>query len=148
MAYLKGLIWVQLNQVHNAKAEYQRSLHLDPKGVDALFDLGELHLRDREYDEAKACFQKTSQLVTTGPSAWQSSLRLAEIAGYQSQPDALEKHLRDAIQRGFPLAQLTKHPSWAALYRVPLLQDKIYKLFLVYGDVRYLRDFETQKNPG
>ena len=91
---------------------------------------------------------KTSQLVTTGPSAWQSSLRLAEIAGYQSQPDALEKHLRDAIQRGFPPAQLTKHPSWAALYRVPLLQDKIYKLLLVYGDVRYLRDFETQKNPG
>lgn len=142
MAYLKGLIWTHLHDLSRAKKEYLRSLKLDPDGVDTLFDLGELYMMEKRYEDAKVSYQRVSDLVPTGPDTWHAPFRLAEIAGHQSNPDALELHLREAIRRGFPLAQLPHSPSWMEFYQEPSLRDKIYKLYSVYGDVRMLTPLE------
>ena len=142
LAYLKGLIWMQLNDVARAKKEYLRSLKLDPDGIDTLFDLGELYMIEQKYDDAKACYQPVRHQKTTGSDAWRASLRLAEIAGHQANPIELELYLREAIQRGFPLAQIARYPAWSHFYRDAELRDKIYKLYLVYGDARLLRELK------
>jgi len=135
IAYLEGLAWRLLDEPDKAQAAWRRSIELDPQGAtDAWHDLGELLITRQEWAEADACFAQVTEHLDTGPHAWRGPLRQAEVAAWQGDAQAMEKHLHQALRRGFRMDTIRGEPQWQTFYADPRLHDTVEKMVLVYGD--------------
>ena len=135
LAYLEGLSWRMLDEPTKAEAAYRRSIELDPEGAtDAWHDLGELLMTQEEWAEADAAFAHVTAQITDGPHAWQGPLRQAEVAAWQGDAAGLEKHLHEALRRGFKMDTIRGQPQWSSFYGDPRLHDTVEKMVRVYGD--------------
>ena len=135
LAYLEGLAWRLLDEPDRAEAAWRHSVELDPEGaLDAWHDLGELLIARGAWDEADAAFQHVTDHLDAGPHAWRGPLRQAEVAGWRGDAEGLEKHLHEALRRGFRLDGIRGEPQWATFLGDPRLRDTVVRIIKIYGD--------------
>lgn len=138
LEYLIGLSYRLLDQPDEAEEHLLRSIRLDPGYPSPYNDLGELYLVQGRFDEARGAFLKVQELVPSGPGSSLAPRRLAEIAAHQQDPEAFERHVRDALERGFSFRDIAGLPNWQKYYADPVMHDSIVKMITVYGDRKVL----------
>lgn len=132
IAYLQGLAHRYAGEESRARKAWTRALELEPDYRAAWYDLGELHLVAGRFDEAKTAFGKVADLADDSPAPWIGHQRLAEVAGLQHDPVAFERHVKEALERGFSFVQVVEWPNWRAFGADPALRDAFDKLLTVY----------------
>jgi tetratricopeptide (TPR) repeat protein len=148
LAYLQGLIWREMNETTKAEAALRRSLQLDPDGVDAWYDLGEVLTTKDALMEAASCFQQVSRLLPTGPDSWRGPLKEAEVAAMRGDGIQFEQGIREALRRGFSLQMIRGHENWKHYYRDPALHNHVDKLIRIFGDDALLQSLQEKNKPG
>jgi tetratricopeptide (TPR) repeat protein len=142
LEYLIGLSWNVRREPTKAAAHYELALKLDPDLGEAWYDLGELQLAAGAFDEARASFERVTALVTTGSHAYLGPQRLAEVAAHQQDPHAFEKHLHEALKRGFSFRSIAGLENWRRFYADPTMQDSVTKMITVYGEETTLESLQ------
>lgn len=140
--YLIGLAHRLRQEPKLAVNAYQQALSIDPSRQDAWSDLGELRLAEADYEGAREAFEHVSELVDSGPHSWIGPYRLAEVAGFEQQPEAFERHIKQALRRGFSFQQVADLPAWRQFYADPVMRDTVAKLVTVYGTPDLLKILE------
>ena len=113
----------------------------------AWHDLGEILLQDSRFDEAAEAFAHVTELVDTGPKSWLGPWREAEVAAHQGRPEAFEKHMKLALQRGFSFRTIRGLPNWRQFYADPVMGPSVTKLVTVYGTPDILKSLEPEEAP-
>lgn len=135
LAYLEGLAWRLLHDPAKAEAAFRHSIELDPDGaVDAWHDLGELLMTREAWPEADRCFAEVTEHLDTGPHAWRGPLRQSEVAAWQGDAEGMERHLQEALRRGFRMDYIRGEPQWRQFYADPRTRGVVEKMVTVYGD--------------
>lgn len=134
LAYLIGLAHKYAGRDDAAARAYREALKLEPDRAEAWYDLGEILLARQELEEAERAFTHVSELIDHGDKAWLGPWRLAEVAAHRGDPDTFERHIREALRRGFSFRTIMGLPNWRAFYANPALRDSIDKLVTVYGE--------------
>jgi len=129
--YEMGLAANRLGDLGRARDEYDAALRLDPEHAAARYDRAELRLGRGDLDGAREDLLVAGRLR---PDHWVVPFRLAQIAGRQQDPRALEAQLEEAVRRGFDLRTLFADPEWRAWMDDPTLGPPIRKLVVVYSD--------------
>lgn len=131
--YLVGLAHKYKGDDKQAKRSYHTALERDPELTEAWYDLGEIQLSEKDLDGAEASFSKVATLIPDGDKGWLGPWRLAEVAAHRQDPLTFERHMREALRRGFSFQMIEGLPNWKTFYADPLLRDSIEKLVTVYG---------------
>lgn len=132
VAYEVGLAWRLAGEDKKALAALDEALRLDEGHVAARYDRGELRLAGDDLDGAQADFEVC---VQKAPAAWPGHFRLADVAGRRHDAAAFERHLSDALQRGFTVRAVLGDPTWAGFARDPALGPPLNRLVVIYeGD--------------
>lgn len=139
LEYLVGLSYIFLDEPRQAEIHLQRSIALDATYPAPWSDLGEIYLSQGRYDEARACFEQVAALHSTGPGSATGPRRLAEVAAHQHRPEAFERHLREALRRGFSFRDVAGLPNWQKFYADPVMHDSVVKMITVYGTREVLK---------
>ncbi len=142
LAYLGALTRRYQGRNSEAMARYRTTLKLDPNSEAAWYDLGELLLLESRLDEAERAFEEVSRLRPGGSNAWLGPWRLAEVAAYRHDPIGLDRHMREALRRGFSFDVVKDLPNWARFYADPPLRDTLRKLLTVYATPELLTEFD------
>jgi tetratricopeptide (TPR) repeat protein len=123
--YEKARLFQKTGRLKEAKQLYEETLSLDPDYVDALNNLGVIHVHDKDYSAARALFAKAIQLKSDYVDSYYNLACLHALNGEVSQSLI---HLKKAIS----LNQSVK--DWARrdtdlqnLRRVPEFQKMIGK---------------------
>lgn len=133
ITYLLGYGNRVLGRAGRAERHYARAVALDPEYETAWYDLGELQLAHGQLAEAERAFTEVARLRAEGPNAWVGPWRLAEVAAHRHDPAAFERHMKEALRRGFSFRQIAGLPNWQAFYADPAMTSSIEKLLTVYG---------------
>jgi tetratricopeptide (TPR) repeat protein len=133
LTYLVGLSYRYDGDADQASIWYERAIELDPTYEAAWYDLGELHLIAGRFAAAAQAFEKVSELVPEGDTAWVGPWRRAEVAAHQKQPEVFETWMKTALERGFSFRAIEGSPPWRGFYADPMMRDSIEKLITVYG---------------
>ena len=147
LEYLIGLSWRLRDEPRKAEKHYREALSLDPDLPEAWSDLGEILLVQGRLDEADDAFQKVEQGVPNGPYAWLGPQRLAEIGALRHDPEAFERHIHDALRKGFSFQTVVGLPNWRAFYADPAMHDSVEKMITVYGDPDILDSLKAPPPP-
>lgn len=134
LEYLIALSWRLRGDLDKAEQHYRNALDLDPGLDEAWSDLGELLLISGRLDDAEQAYKHLSRLVVDGPYGWLAPMRLGEVAAHRRDPEAFERHMHEALRRGFQFRTIEGLPNWQAFYRDPVMHDSVEKLVTVYGD--------------
>lgn len=143
LEYLIGLAWRYKGDDRRATRAYREAIALDPTLDTAWYDLGEVLLVQGELDAAEEAFLHVAELVTDGTNAWVGPWRLAEVAAHRRDATSFERHLREALRRGFTFRNIEGLPNWKRFYADPALRDAIAKLVTVYAEPSVLESLET-----
>jgi tetratricopeptide (TPR) repeat protein len=138
LEYLAALAARYDGDTARAVRRYRTAIELDPDDYAAWYDLGEIYLEQTRWDLAGQAFARVSELHDAGKRAWIGPWRQAEVAAHQHDPDAFERHVKIALERGFTFRQIAGLPNWQRFYADPAMHDVIDKLLTVYAtpDVR------------
>ncbi|MBN2798599.1 MAG: tetratricopeptide repeat protein [Deltaproteobacteria bacterium] len=136
--YLEGLTWRAQRQDDEAARSWLRTVELDPDRRDAWYDLGELAMGQGRFAEADRYFEQVERLVDEGPLASIAPRRRAECAALLGDDAGFERHLREALRRGFSFNEIAGNPTWQAIYRDPTLRGSVEKMITVYGNPQLL----------
>lgn len=138
VAYEVGLAWRFAGEDTKARAALDEALRLDEGHVAARYDRGELRLAAGELDGAEADFRVC---VEKAPAAWPGHFRLADVAGRRHDVTAFERHLSDALQRGFTVRAVLGDPTWLGFTRDAALGAPLHRLVLIYEGEEVWRVF-------
>jgi tetratricopeptide (TPR) repeat protein len=138
LEYLVGLAWRYLGDVKKAEKHYRRATELRPDDRGAWYDLGEMYLASARWTDAEEAFEHVSALMVDDPQAWIGPWRLAEVAAHQGDAAKFERHMKEALRRGFTFQTIAGLPNWKAFYADPRIRDSLEKLVTVYGDRKVL----------
>lgn len=133
LRYLVGLALRLSGDPGGAERAWKEALALDPSRRDAWNDLGELYLLDGRLDLAREAFAQVSRLLPEGPLAWVGPFREAEVAGLQGRADDFERHLREAIRRGFRFELVVDDPRWASLAQKPEIRPVLERMLVAWA---------------
>jgi tetratricopeptide (TPR) repeat protein len=133
LEYLAGLALRYADDPNGAARRLEAALALDPNRADAWYDLGEIRLSQGRTADARKAFTEVARLRASGPQAWIGPWRLAEVAAWDHDPVALEKHLEEALRLGFTFKVIAGAENWRGFYADPALHDTIDKLLAVYA---------------
>lgn len=133
LRYLVGLALRLQGDAVGAEAAWREALALDPNRRDAWNDLGELLLIAGRLDEAREAFAQVTRLLPEGPLSWIGPFREAEVAGLQSRPEDFERHLREALRRGFRFELVVGDPRWSSLAERPPIRAVLERLLVAYA---------------
>lgn len=133
LAYLVGLAHRYAGREGKARRSYEAALALDPNLATAWYDLGELHLVAARLDAAETAFTKVAELVKDGDRAWAGPWRLAEVAAAKGDAATFERHIKEALEKGWSFRDIMGLPNWRAFYADPRLRDTLDKLLTVYA---------------
>lgn len=133
LEYLIGLAWRARGDPGEAEQHLRAALVLDGNRADAWHDLGELLLSQSRYDDAGEAFAHVSRLVDSGSKAWVGPWRQAEVAAHLKDPDAFERHMKIALERGFSFRTIRGTPNWKGFAADPVMGPSVAKLITVYG---------------
>lgn len=140
LAYEKAFALRALGKLEEAEKEYRRAVSLQDSNAAAWYDLGELLLQRGALEQAEEAFTHAARLR---PDHWAGYFRLADTAARRGDGEAFEAHLREALRRGFRLADVAHDPSWRRYFRTEPLRGVLLRLITVYGDETLLREFES-----
>lgn len=129
--YEMGLAANRMGDLGRALDEYDAAIRLDPDHAAARYDRAELRIGRGDLDGAREDLLVAGRLR---PDHWVVPFRLAQIAGRQRDPRALEAQLEEAVRRGFDLRTLFADPEWRSWMDDPTLGPPIRKLVVVYSD--------------
>ncbi|MCB9674985.1 MAG: tetratricopeptide repeat protein [Alphaproteobacteria bacterium] len=147
LEYLLGLAYLSRGDRSEGETHLRIAVRLDPERSDAWHDLGEILLQDSRFDEAAEAFAHVTELVDTGPKSWLGPWREAEVAAHQGRPEAFEKHMKLALQRGFSFRTIRGLPNWRQFYADPVMGPSVTKLVTVYGTPDILKSLEPEEAP-
>ncbi len=85
---VRGLLLMGNGRSANAKAEFQRSLELEPNFYTAFYLLALLHAMEGDYEAAAAMFERFAQLTGSDPAAFHTYL--AALRDPDERPAAVE----------------------------------------------------------
>lgn len=143
ITYLLGLAELSRGERQAARAHYLRSVALDETRIDAWHDLGELALEDGDLELAQRAFQAVADHLDRGPRAWLGPWRLAEVAAHRHQPDAFERNMLLALERGFSFRYVQGLPNWKAFLADPQVGPSVRKLLTVYATPEVLQSLQA-----
>jgi tetratricopeptide (TPR) repeat protein len=144
LRYLTGLAHRHAGRAAQAEAALREAAALDHDRAEVWSDLGELLSARGAWQEADAAFAEVCRLRPSGAGAWIGWLQRAQVAASQHDAVALEAHLREALDRGLPLAVVGGQPAWRAFYRDPALRSTIDRMVGMHADPAVL---ESLKQP-
>ncbi len=90
----RGVELQKAGDMRGAEKAYRMALDADPGHVDALNNLGVLHLRKGELEEARRCFEKAARL---SPEYADAFYNLACLHAVRGEHDAALARLRQAV---------------------------------------------------
>lgn len=134
LEYLAGLALRYAGDAAGAERRYREALRLDPTLTEAWYDLGELLLASGRTSEARAAFQEVADRNTAPATAWLGPWRLAEVAATEHDAEGFERHLQEALRRGFTFRTIAGLPNWRAYYADPALHGTLQALLRTYAD--------------
>lgn len=138
--YEVGLAWRLAGDERRARTALDRALELDPAHLGALYDRGEVRLNAGDLAGAESDFR---EVVRLAPERWAGHFRLADLAARHGDPAAFERHLMDALRRGFELRAVVGDPRWSAYLADARLGPILRRLVVVYQGDEVLRSLET-----
>ncbi len=144
LVYEEGLILRLMGEPKGAKRLYEEALEGDPSLAFAWYDLGELHLLAGRTAEAREAFEQASALSEDHVNGWAAPFRLAELAGLESDAVAFDRHLKEAVRRGFRFATVVGDPTWTGFLADEALGEVLRRLMVVYGEEHTLQQWEPQ----
>jgi tetratricopeptide (TPR) repeat protein len=133
LTYWAALVRRYQGRPEKALARYRASLALDATDEAAWYDMGELLLAGGRLDEAERAFEKVAELRPEGDKSWTGPWRLAEVAAERHDAAAMDRHLREALRRGFTFQTVKGLPNWRRYAADPALADTLRKLLTVYA---------------
>ena len=133
LEYLIGLSWRYKGEDQRAKIKFISAVDISPDYSAPWSDLGEIYLRNGNFEEADHAFAQVTRLEKVGPKSWIGPWRQAEVAAHQHDPAAFDIHMHEALARGFSFRQIEGLPNWKAFYADPQMRDAVEKLITVYG---------------
>ena len=148
LTYLVALAERYQGEDRRAEASYRKALELDTEYDAAWHDLGELLLKRGDLDGAAEAFARVTALRTAGQNAWVGPWREAEVAAHRRDAPSFERHLKEALRRGFRFRTISGLPNWRAFYADPVLRTSITKLVTVYSDPSILETLEGSNDEG
>ncbi|MFQ6102961.1 MAG: sulfatase-like hydrolase/transferase [Candidatus Glassbacteria bacterium] len=95
---LIGMIYNKLQDIPNARAQFQKAVELNPNLTDAYCNLGNLHFQGENYSKAAYYYEKALELE---PSAGDYCLILAEIYSRMGDDQRAEALYRRANELGY-----------------------------------------------
>ena len=98
---IMGKTWVEMNQIDEAIAAYQKSLEVKPNFAEVYVSLGELYFKQQREEEAVTAYKKGIKLA---PDLKDGYRGLVEVLLAQGKVDEAEELSYNA---------LIQHPSWA-----------------------------------
>lgn len=144
LAYEEALVLRHLDRTREAEKLLTVVLQGDPTLAAAWYDLGEIHLSKNRLDKARDAFTQATVLTADHPQGWAGPYRLAEIAGFQEDPEAFEGHLQVALRRGFSFQRtVAGDPRWGAFLEIPALATILRQLMTVVGEEEVLESWST-----
>ena len=120
----------------------REALDRDPDLAFAWYDLGEVCLMSGRQGEARSAFEEASARSEQHPKGWAAPFRLAELAGLRSDVPAFDRHLKEALRRGFRFATVVEDPRWRGFLADEGLAEVLRRLMVVYGEEAILRRWE------
>ncbi|NEQ41063.1 MAG: tetratricopeptide repeat protein [Okeania sp. SIO3I5] len=98
---IMGKTWVEMNQIEEALAAYEKCLELKPNFAEVYVSLGELYVQQERHSEAITAYQKA---IKFAPDLKDGYRNLVEVLLAQGKVDEAEELSCNA---------LIQHPSWA-----------------------------------
>jgi len=144
LAYEEGLILRLMGEPKGAQRLYEEALAADPSLAFAWYDLGELHLLAGRTPEAREAFEQASALSEDHVNGWAPPFRLAELAGLEGDVVSFDRHLKEAVRRGFRFATVVGDPAWTRFLADEELGEVLRRLMVVYGEEHTLQQWELQ----
>jgi tetratricopeptide (TPR) repeat protein len=146
LAYEEALVLRHLDRTREAAKLLALVLEGEPTLAAAWYDLGEIHLSKNELDLAEKAFTQAAALTADHPQGWAGPYRLAEIAGFQGDPEAFAGHLQEALRRGFSFQRtVAGDPRWGQFLENPDLAAILRQLTTVYGEEEVLESWSLPK---
>ena len=136
VSYEIGYAHYQLGELDAAVRHYDSALVRDPNLTMALYDRGEIHLREGRIESATRDFLL---VVEHAPNHWAGHFRLAHLAGLEADAESFERYLMGAIRVGFDLDTVINDPDWMGFTRVPTIRPVLRKIIVLYGDDQLLQ---------
>ena len=119
-----------MGNVDLALQYYDHVIELDPHHAAARYDRGEIFLLTLgDVESAKADFQVASAVVS---NHWGVYYRLAHIACYELDLQALELNLDRAVAHGLDFQVLVQDPQWREWAKHSVLGSVLKRVFLRY----------------
>jgi tetratricopeptide (TPR) repeat protein len=109
--YLQGVYAAKTSDEEHAKADWTRTLELNPKHVRALLSLSQVELQEKKLDEAQALGQRA---VEADPSSWRAYAVLAGVYAEKNSLAEAIQHSERALELGHGQATLME-PMLASL---------------------------------
>jgi len=142
LIYEEGLIYRHRGQLDWSLSRLEESVAADPSLGFAWYDLGEVRLLVGQRPAAKEAFARALPGTDAHPSGWVVPLKLAEMAAQDTQPEAWDRWLREALRRGFRLSMVVENPAWTQQWQGYLatseLAGVLRRLATVYGEEQAL----------
>lgn len=122
--YEKARLFQKSGRLQEAKRVYEETLSLDPDYVDALNNLGVIHIYDKNYPAAQALFEKTIRLKSDYVDSYYNLACLHALNGEVSQSlvhlkkaVSLNQSVKDWAQRDTDLQNLRSVPEFEEIIR-------------------------------
>ena len=131
--YLIGLALRHLRQNGAAEAELRTAVRLRPAQPGAWADLGDLLVQRQAWTEAAEAFREVIRLHPEGTAAWYGWLQIAQIAGWQHDPQTFEYATLESIRLGFLLVNVADNDAWKGFWRDPALRESVERLVCTYA---------------
>ena len=140
VAYEVALAARLMGNVDLAFQYYDRVIELDPQHAAARYDRGEIFLLTLgDVESAKADFRIAAEMV---PEHWGVYYRLAHIAGYELDMQALEANLDLAVAHGLDFQVLVQDPQWRQWAKHSTIGPVLKMVFLRYTTESVWREME------
>ncbi len=122
--YEKAMRFHKRGRLQDAKRFYQEALRLDPGYVDALNNLGVLHIRDKDYNAARRSFEKAIQLHPGYVDSYYNLACLYAIEGdarqsldHLKKATSLDRAAKDWAQKDTDLENLRGLPEFEEIVK-------------------------------
>lgn len=90
-------------------------------------------MQRQAWTEAAEAFREVLRLHPEGISAWYGWLQIAQIAGWQHDPQTFEYATLESIRLGFPLVNVANNEAWRGFWRDPALRESVERLVGTYA---------------
>lgn len=145
VTYAVGLAWRLAGDEARARRALDRAVEQDAAFAPARYDRGEVLLNAGDLPGAQADFE---EVVRRAPDQWPGHFRLADLAGRRGDAPGFERHLVEALRRGFSFRLVVADPRWHGYLADPALGPVLRGLVEVYQDESVLRALEAPlENP-